>query len=64
MPLVVKLAKLRVVVYKNTFYLKFNTYVSTRFSTYIGVVLRLLTATKPTDFYKLIYYTSLRYLGG
>jgi hypothetical protein len=64
MPLVVKLAKLRVVVYRNAFRLKFNTHVSTRFSTYIRVVLRLLIVTKPTDFCKLICCTSLRRLGG
>jgi hypothetical protein len=61
--LVIKLAKLRVVVFRNTFYSKFNTHVSTRFSIYKGVALKLIIARKLTDFYRLIYYISLRHLG-
>jgi hypothetical protein len=62
--LVIKLPKLRVVVFRNAFRLKFNTHASTRFSIYKGVALRLTTARKSTDFCRLIYYTSLRHLGG
>jgi hypothetical protein len=64
MPLVVKLAKLRVVRLRNAFHLKFNIYAFTRSSIYKGVVPRFTIARKPTDFYRLIYYTSLRRLGG
>jgi hypothetical protein len=63
MLLVIKLSKLRAVVFRNAFCLKFNIYVSTRFSICKGVVLRLTTARKLTDFYRLIYYTGLRCLG-
>jgi hypothetical protein len=64
MLLVVKPAKLRVVVFRNAFYLKFNTYTSTRFSICKGVVLRFLIAKKLTGFYRLIYYTGLKRLAG
>jgi hypothetical protein len=63
MLLVIKPAKLRVVVFRNAFRLKFNTHASTRFSICKGVALRLMTARKPTDFCRLIYYTGLRRLG-
>jgi hypothetical protein len=62
MLLVVKLAKLRVVELRNTFYLKFNIYAFTRSSIYKGVVLRFGIVRKLTSFYRLIYYTCLRYL--
>ena len=61
--LVIKLPKLRAVVFRNTFYLKFNTHTSTGFSIYKGVVLRLTIVRKPTDFCRLIYYTGSRHLG-
>jgi hypothetical protein len=60
----VKLAKLRVVGLRNASYLKFNIYAFTRSSICKGVVLRFIIARKPTDFCRLIYYTSLRHLGG
>jgi len=63
MPLVVKLAKLRITRLRNTFYSKFNIYAFTRSSIYKRVVLRLIIARKFTGFYRLIYYTSLRRLG-
>jgi hypothetical protein len=61
--LVIKPPKLRAVIFRNTFRPKFNTHASTGFSIYKGVVLRLITARKPTDFCRLIYYTGLRHLG-
>jgi hypothetical protein len=64
MLLVVKLAKLRVVVFRNAFCLKFNIHAFTRFSIYTGVVLILTITRKFTSFCRLIYYTSLRHLGG
>jgi len=57
------LLKLRVIIFRNVFYLKFNTHTSIRFSIYRKVALRIVIARKPTIFYKLIYYTSLRHLG-
>jgi hypothetical protein len=62
--LVIKLPKLRVVVFRNTFRLKFNIHVFTRSSICKGVVLRFIILRKFTGFYRLIYYTSLRHLGG
>jgi hypothetical protein len=64
MLLVVKLAKLKVVVSRNAFRLKFNTYASTRFSICKRVVLRFIIAKKFTGFCRLIYCTGLRRLGG
>jgi hypothetical protein len=60
----VKPAKLRAVGLRNASCLKFNMYAFTRSSIYRGVVLRFTMARKFTDFYRLIYYTSLRHLGG
>jgi hypothetical protein len=60
--LVIKPPKLKAVVFKNAFRLKFNTYAFTRFSICKEVALRLITAKKLTDFCRLIYYTSLRHL--
>lgn len=62
--LVIKLLKLRAVIFRNAFRLKFNIYTSTRFSIYKGAVLRFTMIRKPTNFYRLIYYTGLRRLGG
>jgi hypothetical protein len=64
MLLVVKPAKLRAVVFRNAFRLKFNTRASTRFSICKGVVLRFTMAGKFTDFWRLIYYSGLRRLDG
>jgi hypothetical protein len=64
MLLVVKLTKLRIIGLRNTFCLKFNMYASTGSNIYKGVVLRFTIVIKFTGFYRLIYYTSLRYLGG
>jgi hypothetical protein len=64
MLLVLKLAKLTAVVYRNTFRRKFSTHVFTGSSICNGVALRLLMARKPTGFYRLIYCTGLRRLGG
>ena len=64
MLLVVKPAKLRAVGLRNAFRPKFNTHASTGFSICKGVALRLATVGKPTDSYRLIYYTGLRRLGG
>ena len=64
MLLVIKLPKLRVVVFRNTFCLNFNIHAFTRSSIYKGVVLRFIIARKFTSFCRLIYYTSLRHLGG
>ena len=60
----VKPGKLRVVVFRNTFRLKFNTHASTGFNICKGVVLRFTMARKLTGFCRLIYYTGLRRLGG
>jgi hypothetical protein len=57
-------AKLRAIEFRNAFCPKFNTHVSTGFSICKEVALRLTTASKPTDFYRLIYCTGLRRLGG
>jgi hypothetical protein len=62
MLLVVKLVKLRVVVFKNAFCLKFNTHAFTRFNICKVVVLKFIIAKNFTGFCKLIYYTSLRRL--
>jgi hypothetical protein len=63
MLLVIKLPKLRAVVFRNAFRPKFSTHASTGFSICKGVALRLMIARKPTDFCRLIYYTGLRRLG-
>jgi hypothetical protein len=60
----VKLAKLRVVRLRNASRPKFNIYAFTRSSIYKGVALRFIIARKFTYFYRLIYYTGLRHLGG
>ena len=52
MLLVIKLPKLRVVVFRNTFCLNFNIHAFTRSSIYKGVVLRFIIARK---------FTSLRF---
>jgi hypothetical protein len=62
MLLVVKPAKLRAVVFRNAFRLKFNTHAYTGFSICKGVVLRFVIAKKFTGFCRLIYYTSLKRL--
>ncbi len=62
--LVIKLPKLRAVIFRNTFRPKFNIYASTGFNIYKGAVLRFTMVRKPTDFYRLIYCTGLRRLGG
>jgi hypothetical protein len=63
MLLIIKLAKLKIVVFKNIFCLKFNIYASIRLSIYKEVAFNLITTIKFTSFYKLIYYISLRRLG-
>jgi hypothetical protein len=62
--LVVRPAKLRAVGLTNAFCLKFNMHVFTRSSICKGVVLRFTVAKKLTSFYRLIYCTGLRHLGG
>jgi hypothetical protein len=62
MLLIVRLARLRTVVFRNAFRLKFNTHASTGFSICKGVVLRFMMAKKFTGFYRLIYYTGSRRL--
>jgi len=62
MLLVVKATKLKAVGLRNAFRPKFNMYAFTRSSIYKGGVSRFVITKKLTDFYKLIYYTSLRYL--
>ncbi len=64
MLLVLKPTKLRAIVSRNIFRLKFNTHVFIRFSISNGVGLRLLMARKPTGFYRLIYCTGSRHWGG
>jgi hypothetical protein len=64
MLLVVKLAKLRAVVFRNAFRPKFNTHASTRFSICKGVVLRFVIAKNLTGFCRLIYCTGLKRLAG
>ena len=59
MLLVVKLAKLRAVGLRNVFRPKFNTYASTAFSIFKGVVLKLMMTRKLIGFCRLIY-TDLR----
>jgi hypothetical protein len=51
-------------VFRNAFRPKFNTHASTGLSICKGVALRLTTVRKPTNFYRLIYYTGLRRLAG
>jgi hypothetical protein len=64
MLLVVKPAKLKAVRLRNAFHPKFNIHAFTRSSICKGVVPRFTIARKPTDFCRLIYYTSLRRLDG
>jgi hypothetical protein len=64
MLLVAKPAKLRAVGLRNAFRLKFNMHVFTGFSICKGLVLRFAMAKILTSFYRLIYYTGLRHLGG
>ncbi len=64
MLLMLRLANLIAIVYKNIFRRKFNTHVFTGFSICNRVALKLKTVRKSTNFYRIIYYTSLRYLGG
>lgn len=63
MLLVVKSVRLRAVILRNAFCLKFNIHVFTRFSICKGVALKFTIARKLTGFYRLIYCTSLRHLG-
>ena len=60
----VKPAKLSVVGLRNAFRLKLNMHAFTRSSICKGGVLRFVMAKKLTAFCRLIYYTSLRHLGG
>jgi hypothetical protein len=64
MLLAVKPAKLRIVGLRNAFRPKFNIHAFTRSSICKGVVLRFVMAKKLTGFFRLIYCTSLRHLGG
>jgi hypothetical protein len=60
----VKPAKLRAAGLRNAFRPKFNMHAFTGSSICKGVVLRFAMAKKLTGFYRLIYYTGLRRLGG
>jgi hypothetical protein len=64
MLLVVKTAKLRVVVSRHIFRLKFNTHAFTGSSICNEVVVMFAMAKKLTGFCRLIYYTGSRRLGG
>jgi hypothetical protein len=64
MLLVVKPAKLRVVISRNAFCLKFNTHASTGVSTCKGVILGFIIVKEFTGFCRLIYCTGSRPLAG